>query len=84
MVRNGLGSFCFVIMSRLMMASLSRATCRLLSRSRLVLLLVRKAGGGGEADPIPLSASGEAQGDGQVGLTRADWPQNTTFPLAWM
>ena len=37
--------------------------------------LVDQAGGGGEADAMPLAASGEAQGDRQMGLASAGGAQ---------
>ena len=37
--------------------------------------LVDQAGGGGEADAMPLAASGEAQGDRQMGLAGAGGAQ---------
>ena len=37
--------------------------------------LVDQAGGGSEADPIPLAAGGQAQGDRQMGLASAGGAQ---------
>ena len=45
--------------------------------------LVDQAGSGGETDPIPLAAGGQAQGDRQVSLTGLHWrqrPASVPFP----